>query len=1218
MRKSFNAIVLYVLFVSSVATANQETSHTHLSEVAAIGNDWLISKGQDNTLLMPFTWITSRGLSTVLFPVCTAVDMALLTVDQVKEVPQILLDKDPDHREQHLAQYQENTQELKKKTLGLLATPFSLLSPDIVTHHFIPKNTPTSRLAPGGKLYSSYAYVAHPRSTFDVQEIVLEARNAGKSISVLGKSMSQGKQAISNDDWNIAIDTSNLNSITIDTEAKIARVGAGASWADLQREANHFGLAVRVMQASNIFSIGGSISVNCHGWDHHTGSLCHTLLAMTVVDAMGNILQLTPKDELFHYIVGGYGGFGVVVDATLSLTDNVKMLESGVEVTSGEYVNYFRQHICNHDDIDMHLYRLSLEPRRLFRTGIAVNYYRVGEAPVVADLIDEPGFGRRYDRIKLHTVRRLSWLRDLAWNVEKRNALDEKISSRNELMRPPINSILNNSRVDAEWLQEYFVKEEDLVEFLGFLGGILQENHVGVLNASVRFVKRDANTKLSYAQDGDRFAIVLFFNQKLSTKEIQKTQAWVRQVIDFLIDRGGTYYLPYQHFATLDQFRACYPHWTRAASFKQDIDPDRIFDNGFFADYLTPGVVQESLIRRVFSRVDGNRDEMRDFLNHVFMQLNEKEFFALVDSILEDRTLNDEQIYQVLYENISKAQPNSIWGIRQTLKALNSLKSELGDLTAQLVGQRPVNGYVEIGYPGRMTRPLKNRLSIQGPLYVIQDEERLTDYVEAGFPRPYDFFVPLNDYEPISQNEIPTASVDLVCLYIGLHHAPEEKLDAFVDSIKRILRPGGSFILMDHDAYTHELQDFVDVVHSVFNAATGVELSENSQEIRNFHSLQYWINRVEAHGLVYDHSKPLVRQGDSTLNALIRFERPQTDRPPEVIVESLMQDPNYFRSQMQTYLTAPEWQNVRAAQRYAAFLEEQPAYRYPYFSEISSFWSVYGQAWKAAQQDHTFFDIALADYNLMNLFVGTGMTLEYGIKGLLAAPFALYDLAVPGGRESSDKSPADQERIRALKEYGAYIETTPFYEYPYFKDIGSYWSTYLTQEQSLVSGIKGLVVGTGMTLENTLKGIISAPLSYLYGSTAFKEAQTIHFLIYDPDDIVQSLDSEIVVLDVFPEHHLKHLEVPRYIRFTELMQQIAQHPSLACLNIAGHKKIQIDVQSPQPFVDAGFGARILYEIPVPTDKQHWQFALELDVDQLFCVMRTLKQDNVRVLFIHDY
>jgi FAD/FMN-containing dehydrogenase len=97
--------------------------------------------------------------------------------------------------------------------------------------------------------------------------------------------MSQGKQVISNKDWNVVINTSKLNQIWIDPKLKIAKVGAGASWSELQKEANEYGLAVRVMQASNIFSIGGSISANCHGWDHKPGCLRNTLINMTLVNA---------------------------------------------------------------------------------------------------------------------------------------------------------------------------------------------------------------------------------------------------------------------------------------------------------------------------------------------------------------------------------------------------------------------------------------------------------------------------------------------------------------------------------------------------------------------------------------------------------------------------------------------------------------------------------------------------------------------------------------------------------------------------------------------------------------------------------------------------------------------------------------------------------------------------------------------------------------------
>ncbi len=36
---------------------------------------------------------------------------------------------------------------------------------------------------------------------------------------------------------------------------------------------------------------------------------------------------------------------------------------------------------------------------------------------------------------------------------------------------------------------------------------------------------------------------------------------------------------------------------------------------------------------------------------------------------------------------------------------------------------------------------------------------------------------------------------------------------------------------MDHDAYTSDLQNFVDVVYSIFNVATGVEPELNQEEI---------------------------------------------------------------------------------------------------------------------------------------------------------------------------------------------------------------------------------------------------------------------------------------------------------------------------------------------------------------------------------------------------
>lgn len=1134
-------------------------------------------------MLKPITWATTRVVGCALFPVCSTIDLAVLATKQVKEIPHILIGNDP----AHVAQFRKNQEALKKTTLGLITSPASILSPDIVTQHFIPGKLTKDEVTPYGKLYSAKAHIAYPKSIEEIQEIIYEAKQSGKSISIAGKCMSQGKQVISNQDWNIVINTSLLNHIKID--GKLAHVGAGVTWQELQREANEHGLAVRVMQASNIFSIGGSISVNCHGWDHKTGSLRNTIHALTIVDAKGEVVHLTPSDPLFDYVVGGYGGFGVIVEATLSLTDNLRLMERGVEISPKDYVAYFNQNIRDNDNIDMHLYRLSLEPGRLFRTGVAVNYHRVNNVQVVADLIDEPERGTRMDRIKIHTVRRLPWLRDVAWKVEKKNALLEKVSTRNEIMRPPINPIFNNSKVDTEWLQEYFVKGEELPGFLKQLGRILQQNKVALLNASVRFVKADPKTKLSYASDADHFAVVLFFNQTLSSKEIQKTKLWVQEVIDYLIAHNGTYYLPYQHFATKEQFQACYPNGKSS---------ETLFSNGFYEDYLTSD--EDSLFRKVFSQ---DRDGVRDFLNNIFLQLKEKEFLALVDTILENPKLTDNQIYAILYKNISQAQPNALSKLMKINQSLNSLKKDLGNQTATLLNKKSVNGYVEIGYPGRMMRPLQKRLNMKGPFYAITEQERVSDYIEAGFPRPYDRFIPLNDYEPIS---VPAESVDLVCLYIGLHHAPEDKIDPFLASIYRILRPGGSFILMDHDAGTQKMQDLADVVHSIFNAATGVSPKENRQEIRNFQSLQYWIDRVESNQLAHYPHKPLIRDGDSTLNSLIRFDKPRV----------LTLDPKYCRDQKQTYLTAPEWQNVRAAQRYAAFVEQKPSFDYPFFKEIGGFWQVYGQSWQAARKQNSAADVALSEYNMMNLFVGTSMTLEYGLKGLVSLPFAVLDKVSFGLMRT--KNETEKERVRSLKEYGNYIETTPFYQYHYFKDIGSYWSCYLRNNRSPASLLKGFVLGSAMTVEYTLKGIVSAPMALVYGSDALKEAQTIHLLIQDPENRIEAIDPRIVVLETFPEHNVKHIEMPRYMQFTEIMLKIAHESDITCLNIAGHNKIQIDVRAPKRGLKIQEGARKLYNIPAPTDKRNAYVALEVETEKLLATLRNLERDEIKVLFIHDF
>lgn len=562
-----------------------------LSSYAARFTDYLVYAGNKNWCLKPATLLLSRLNNAIFFQALVALDVLGHAARGLGEWGWSKLSSNADSKKEHYEHAKMNCDTFKRCVLGTLCAQATWFAHDIVSQHFLTKSTTPGVIEFNGKLYSAKADMKTPTTIEEVQDIVREAARDGIKVSVVGAGMSQGKQALppdpENGKRNIVLNLSKLKNIEIDADQRMARVRGSVTWSELQHEANKSGLAIQVMQASNVFSIPGSISVNCHGWDHRAGAVANTVRSITIVDADGDVRKLYPEDDLFKCVAGGYGGFGVIVEADIDLTDNDYLEEWGEEVAPKDYIDYFKNVVQKDDDIAMHLYRLSLDPKDLLGTGVAVSYSKTGQAGSADKLTDEPKRGKRIERVELHGLRRLWWARKFAWLYEMTNALKAKVSTRNEIMRPSINPVFNHSMADTEWLQEYFVKEEDLADFLKFLGGVLMENGVPLFNASVRYVKKDERALLGYATGGDRFAVVLFFNQSLVPAKVEKTRKWVQKVIDYLAEREGTFYLPYQHFATREQFQTCYPRHSLQAGYKSKYDPNGVFQNGIYQDYIS-------------------------------------------------------------------------------------------------------------------------------------------------------------------------------------------------------------------------------------------------------------------------------------------------------------------------------------------------------------------------------------------------------------------------------------------------------------------------------------------------------------------------------------------------------------------------------------------------------------------------------------------------------
>lgn len=538
----------------------------------------------------------AKTLSLGVFPCALALDTLYLAGASAYENMRWALARTPEETAKRSELAEKCSKAVFKGMRGLLASPMNVIAlpmnmsiSDMITMHFQTAERTSDVIRPYGKLYKSNAEKRFPKSEEEVVEIIKEAREHHRKISIVGAGYAQGKQTLPPADHDICLNLANFNKIEIDSQNKQVTVGAGVRWQDLQNEADKQGLSVLVQQASNVFSIGGSVGgANCHGWDHRWGSVGNTVVSMKVVKPDGEIVTVKPGDELFGLVVGGYGLFGVITEVTLKLTENVPLMAWGEKVDIDKYIEYYRM-IQSNPGNHMHLYRLSIAPNKLLKEGYAQNYSVGNTFRHQSDnLINEPSEGTVMDRIKLQFGRNFPSVVDWHWKSEVKDILTTKVAKRNEIMRPPIEASFNNHSVSStEWLQEYFLPAEHLADFIRYLGETLEKNQVRLLNCSVRPVNQDHLSKMGYAKDGERFAVVLFFSQYLQDDQVNKTRNWVREVVDKVIEMKGSYYLPYMHFPTRDQFLKCYPQNQEIMQKKKIYDPDCIFQNQLYTEYYT-------------------------------------------------------------------------------------------------------------------------------------------------------------------------------------------------------------------------------------------------------------------------------------------------------------------------------------------------------------------------------------------------------------------------------------------------------------------------------------------------------------------------------------------------------------------------------------------------------------------------------------------------------
>lgn len=172
--------------------------------------------------------------------------------------------------------------------------------------------------------------IAQCTSAADVTAAVRSAQDLGLEIAVRGGAHSMPGHSVCDD--GLMIDLSRLNQVTVNPDAKRARVQGGALLRDLDAATQAHGLAVPAGIVGHT-GVGGLTLGGGMGWlTRQSGLSIDNLVSAEVVVADGRVLRAAEHEnpDLFWAIRGGSGNFGVVTEFEFELHEVGPIIQFGL------------------------------------------------------------------------------------------------------------------------------------------------------------------------------------------------------------------------------------------------------------------------------------------------------------------------------------------------------------------------------------------------------------------------------------------------------------------------------------------------------------------------------------------------------------------------------------------------------------------------------------------------------------------------------------------------------------------------------------------------------------------------------------------------------------------------------------------------------------------------------------------------------------------------
>lgn len=323
---------------------------------------------------------------------------------------------------------------------------------------------------------------------------------------------------------------------------------------------------------------------------------------------------------------------------------------------------------------------------------------------------------------------------------------------------------------------------------------------------------------------------------------------------------------------------------------------------------------------------------------------------------------------------------------------------------------------------------------------------------------------------------------------------------------------------------------------------------------------------------------------------------------PPLVLELEATIPGYKRAEESTYLTLLEWYQVFSYQEYGDFIDDGRPSRFPYFSAIGQSWGMYCEAYGRTEGAYPF----NAGNHLMLSVIGVSFSLEYAAKGVYEHTIGWLTQFI------SHTTPEDRYAAATAQDYGRFIETEPWYAYPFGRKAVGVWKENDFFGDDFVRKLERKVF---LTYEYGFKAgyafVIRGATQTIFGPPPSEDYLWVENVSADQF----SIEGVRKVRDLGNASYI--IVLPHYQGFTDIVPVLARN-GVRFVDIAGNDEIVLTVLAPEGWTYDLSEGEGLYSQVVLTQPDLRRLVVRAPVEGLHAVLVDLETRGVRVEHLFDY